>query len=398
MKDRIIDLLKNQWFRVWAIFITLSLIPLTVTAEYKDQSNVMKRVVAASESQKMRFSSNKLVQSSNSNPAYVVEYKDTSDLVMPSDENQPSYYVVHVFLWNYSLQNPTRYMDSDIEYDVSFYFADRQGARINDSNVIGASRSVNVIDKSVNNNTNNFTLNSTHLNDTTVTFTNRHTLTKNVSSSNEFELRFIGWDLVADTDICVAMTATPTVGSSAELKTLSGAIGLAQQSEAGTSGWRAYLNEHPELTSVSNVSSYDGFNLVLTGSGIANITISWDSSKLDLNKNVYNTLNHAAFEQDGQSYPAVTGNVFGYKGYTPSDTLNASDENIELTVGAGNGSWKTIVIHADNKKFRSRYNIQLYKQPNTAYRDWSFFAYNVSDTTSTAYTNAYIRVNIAQTS
>ena len=76
MKDRIIDLLKNQWFRVWAIFITLSLIPLTVTAEYKDQSNVMKRVVAASESQKMRFSSNKLVQSSSdSDPAYIIEYK-----------------------------------------------------------------------------------------------------------------------------------------------------------------------------------------------------------------------------------------------------------------------------------------------------------------------------------
>lgn len=387
MKDRIIDLLKNQWFRVWAIFITLSLIPLTVTAEYKDQSNVMKRVVAASESQKMRFSSNKLVQSSSdSDPAYIIEYKSSSDLVSPSGENQPSYYAVHVFLWNYSLQNPTRYMDSDIDYDVSFYFADRQGARITDASVIGASRSVQIIDKSVSNN--DITLDSSHLNDTTVTFTNRHTLTQNVSSSNEFELRFVGWDLAADADICVAMVAKPVDGSSAELKTLSGAIGLAQQSEAGASGWRAYLNEHPDTTSLSTVSSYDGFNLVLTGSGKADITISWDPSKLDLNKNVYDPLNHSS----------VTGNVFGYTGYTPPATADGSDEDIEITVEADDGNWKTIVIHADNKKFRSRYNIQLYKQPNTAYSNWSFFANNVSDTTSALYLNAYIRVNIAQTS
>ena len=73
MKDRFLSFLKEQWFRVLLLFITISFIPLSVTAEYKGQSNIMKRVVAASESQKMRFSSNKLVQSST--PVYSVEYK-----------------------------------------------------------------------------------------------------------------------------------------------------------------------------------------------------------------------------------------------------------------------------------------------------------------------------------
>ena len=380
MKDRVLSFLKEQWFRVLLLFITISFIPLSVTAEYKGQSNIMKRVVAASESQKMRFSSNKLVQSST--PVYSVEYKKTTDLIHADENYDQDYYLVRVFIWNYSVQNPARWYTEDIVYDLSFAFTNRKGEAI-DASMIGAHQ-VKIIDRNIiSNNTvvnNDITLSSSAMNSAAVNnYTIRHTLSPNDNSSSyhEYELRFSGnWDLEKDVDICVAMTADP-VGSDTELKTLSGAVGLAKETDTPSSSWRAYLNEHPDAESQNNVSNYDGFNLVLAGSGKAEITISWDPDYIELNENVYSPRNHAA---DGEN-EAETGNVFGYTTSEISDVADIS------------GGWKTITIHADNKTYRSRYNIQLYKQSRGVYNDWNFFEYN-----SSANENAYIRVTVVQQS
>ncbi len=195
MKDRVLSFLKEQWFRVLLLFITISFIPLSVTAEYKGQSNIMKRVVAASESQKMRFSSNKLVQSST--PVYSVEYKKTTDLIHADENYDQDYYLVRVFIWNYSVQNPARWYTEDIVYDLSFAFTNRKGEAI-DASMIGAHQ-VKIIDRNIiGNNTvvnNDITLSSSAMNSAAVNnYTIRHTLSPNDNSSSyhEYELRFSG--------------------------------------------------------------------------------------------------------------------------------------------------------------------------------------------------------------
>ena len=150
-----------------------------------------------------------------------------------------------------------------------------------------------------------------------------------------------GWDLDDDIDICVQIKAIPTLKDDnspyTDIPTIGRILGLRKSRITGSNGWKANISEKTETNSPS---PFDAYNLVLSGSGAATITISWDITKIDVNPFFYDSSNNV-YHFDFTSNPAEI-----------------------VDQGVTNGI-HTIKINADTGKqsqnYRNIYKLQLYK-------------------------------------
>ena len=330
MKD-ILRSIMQKWFTLWALTIIVFLMPIVTYADYPSALSSMKRVVASTSEQEAKFSSNILVSGGG---VYVPRYKDQK--ITAAEKAEP--YIVNVYVYNYSISGSLSPYPSDINYTVSFELTDRRGTPKTAAQV--GERSVTIYDE----NGNSITLDASNLsskpNDDPPDAICRQQLVYDVSEtdSDGFILEYDGdWNLTADEDICVKMTAQP-VGDYQDLKTLEAFIGLKNMVSTGSSGWQAYLSEHQDETASDTPEDYDGYNLVIRGSGTATVTIQWDPSCVEINPNFYTA--------DGiYKYPEIS--------------------------GVSGDTWKSITISADATAYRNRYNIQVYKKAPLA--NWDFF-------------------------
>ncbi len=337
MKDKFMIFIKKYWLPLWIVIAAVSSCALFVAAEYVASTNSMKRVVVSTSDQGKMFSSNILVE--NGNASYVSKYFSQHEEDDQTHTTAP--YDVDVYLWNYSLSNLSKWYPTDIDYKVTFALTNLSGTPLTAETV--GTRTVQVTKGGS-------TLGT--LTGSTLSFTtSMQTLEHNSAHSAEdhYILKFSGdWDLDNDTEICVQMVADPYNGGDntkyKDLTSLGAVIGLRKNSIAETSGWQAYLAEASDELSVD---SCDGYNLTVTGSGKAKITIKWDPSKLACNRNFYNNT----------IYSFGTGEV-------------------EYTNGTAQ-----IIINADTgsstNDYRNRYDLQFYKEGSEP-SDWSFFNDNGS--------------------
>ena len=304
-------------------------------------------------------------------------YKYVSNSDLTADK-----YNVDVFLWNYSSNNMSRLYPSDINYDVEFRITDSAGEQfVADNAQTGKKASSYIGEKTVeiykevteNNVTTQELVGTFGIDNysSVLSVTNEKLVKRNdnKATSKTYTFKYSGnWDLDSniDSDVCIQMIAAPK-SAHTDLSTISAVIGLKKYvSNTQNDGWVYSLSE--ERNTTSKPSDYDGYNLVLTGSGSATITIQWDPSHIAVNKTFYE-----------------------------SSTRFAEVENISDVTGS---TWKQIVINADASNYttnqnRNRYVIQLYKVAGDFTPDnWSFISH-LDEQTSTVTNGSYINVTVS---
>lgn len=339
MKKKIFKFIRKQWLLVWTLMVAAALFTMIVSAEYPGTKNYMKRVVISDDSTDMMFSSNLLTLIENDKPSYQPYYVKKIDEA--SDINS---YDVEVFVWNYDIDGSGDFYKRDITYDLEIKIVDNQNNVISGSALNGG-KSIKIFKNDgstafamFNQNSSSFVYNSPAGDPEKIATGERQ--------QNKYTVKFSSeWDLTNDTNIRVQIKATPTSEFS-DLKPLAAAIGLREEKSASSSGWEFYINERL-LASQSLPSTYDGYNLVLTGTGSASLVIEWDPSKVVINKD---------FFESGGAFSFISGEVT----YTPGTS----------------GSWDRLVIEANSydeaREYRNRYDLQLYKKNGELGDSWDF--------------------------
>lgn len=384
MKKDLLTSIKNQWLRIWIAFMTLSLFSFSVSAEYQPQSNIMKRVVVSTSEPIYKFSSD--VLSGGSVKTYVPQYKDVL-----GENAVPNYYEVPVHIRNYSTKASASWYDEKIDYYVSFIFTDIKGNELT-SLPSGDTRAVEIY-KVINNvPTKIATLSAGNLKALNISEELASDSAHN--SQDTYYLRFSSdWNLTKDENICVQMKAEPirTSGKYNDLRNLGAVIGLKQSNGDTDSGWHAFLDEENAVSEINPVSAFDGYNLIITGSGKAAITVTWDTRYFELNKHFYDNSNERinSFTFNATINPET--------GVALSETFNELTK-ADTTLGEGSDTYtqSTITINADSgsvlTNHRTRYSIQIYNTGVSTYNDFSFFAvYGDAN-----YDSAKIKVTINQ--
>ncbi|SEF92100.1 hypothetical protein SAMN04487934_10535 [Eubacterium ruminantium] len=332
MRNDIVKFIKKQWLLVWIVVVALLLTTLVARAAYETTTSSMEKVVVSTSSQGLLFSSNILVKDGGS--TYVPK------AFSPREASQ--YYDVDVYLWNYDMNNPSKWYSSDIDYKVTVELTDSNGNAISAATM--GQRSIILTDK------NGDTLATLDGTTPTLSWTSStQTLDYDTDEGTEgkYTLKFSGnWNLDEDIDICVKMTAALFKGDDAskymDLADLSAVVGLKKLTTVDAKGWQAYVSEKEENVDVNDC---DGYNLVVSGSGEATITIKWDTTKLQCNRNFYN------------------------------NTINSFGTG-EVTGPTTNGNIATLVINANTASAttnnRNRYDIQFYKTGSDEPSSWDF--------------------------
>lgn len=359
MKSNTLSFLKRQWLFVLTMAMSITLLSIAVSAEATETLSPMKRVVVTKDGHGTLFSSNILSDMVEETVEGTTIQKATYQPVYKDEKNNEAY-TVDVNLWNYDVLDETTRYPKDINYTLDIRMTSSEGNALTVADV--GTRTITIAPISPSGSAK--TLSSSNLTDKftsqTLTYSDSH------STENTYRISFsAGWNLDEDTNICVEIIATPTVDESGhtypDVPTLGRIIGLRKSRETGSNGWVAQISEQ---TTTNSPGDFDGYNLILSGSGSATITISWNIKRIGVNEYFYNSEK----------------NVYDF-------------ENGEVVDGLTSGDWHTITINANASSFRNRYAIQLYKLGELDDpADWSFFNNN-----SSASANDWIRVTIIQT-
>ena len=358
MKEKIIKFIKKQWLHVWIVVAIIVLSTMGAMAAYISANSTMKRVVVSTSSQGKLFSSNVLVEDGVN--TYIPRY-------FPQLNDLTQTYPVDIYLWNYSLTNPSRWYSDDIDYTITFTLTDSEGTALTAADI--GSRTVIIADADDN------TLAT--LNGTTLTYTKSgDSLDYNASLSAEkhYTMKYSGnWNLDNDTDICVKVDVQLENGGDTtkyqDLSPLGGIIGLKKSVSTESTGWQAYISEQADLKTVTDC---DGYNMVVSGSGAATITIKWDTRYLGCNKNFYDNF------------------IYSFGTYTDNT------KEVTYTAPETGSNIATLVIKADTASSvtsnRNRYDIQFYKTGTAEPANWNF----ITNTESSLSDSVWLYIDVVQ--
>ena len=360
MKEKIIKFIKKQWLHMWIIIAIIILFAMGVMAAYTSANSTMKRVVVSTSSQGKLFSSNVLVEDGINTyiPRYFPELIDKTQI-----------YPVDIYLWNYSLNNPSRWYSDDINYTITFTLTDSTGTALTAADI--GSRTVIIEDKDGN------PLET--LNGTTpmLSYTKSGeslSYSASISAQEKYTMKYSGnWNLDNDTGICVKVDVQLDKGGDdskyQDLTPLGGIIGLKKSTNTESTGWQAYISEQVDDKTVTDC---DAYNMVVSGSGAATITIKWDTRYLGCNKNFY----------DDSIYR------FG--------TYEDSTKEVTYTAPGAGSNIATLVIKADTASTvtsnRNYYEIQFYKTGASEPANWNF----ITNTESNMSDSVWLYINVLQ--
>lgn len=333
MKEKIISFLKKQWLLVWLFTVSVALFGVIVYAEYPGVNNYIKRVVTSDDSADMMFSSNLLNLTENNKVSYQPIY-----VKQLTENDVAEYYDVDVYVWNYDINGSGDYYKKQITYDLEISIVDAQG----NNTTLESGKVVRIMKNDANTYLATFSGSST-----TYVSSTPEILNTNGRNQNKYTIRFSkNWSLSKDVNKRVMIKAIPT-SEFTDLKTLVAAIGLREESSSESTGWKYYINEK-RISSTATLDDYDAYNLVLSGTGSEQIIIEWNTNKVKLNKDFY--------ESNG-AFSFASGEVTYHQ-------------------GGGENGWDQLIIEADSysaaKEYRNRYDIQIYKESVNLGNDWNF--------------------------
>lgn len=344
MKGRIKNIykkIKKYPVTIWMLASVLAFFTIYVVyAAYNGTGNV-KRVVSTQATSTTVFSSN------------YMEVYSTTNLVKNLRTTNEGNFICTITVCNYDQLDPTSHARGKIDYSftaelVRYDSGTNQYVPVTEVQMNAGTAETFYVQKTMDENqsVDTDTQHSINSADAFSYTYSSESLAGGVSSKDTFDICFDAAEVVKDMPVLyIRVTATPTAESvqqNSGISTLSGIISVSRGRSVET-GWRGSLQEE------SN-KDYDGYNLIIEGSGAGTIDICWDDDRFAVN-------------------PAFV-TLYG-----------SSGENIlSEAVDEGQTGWKKRTLTV-NSMVDNRYVVQFYKRDS-----------NVSYT-GTNFASNYIRCN-----
>lgn len=249
---RVLNLMKRHWISLWLAASVIGCAAFFVGAEYLTENNNLKRVAANVADTGMLFASDVLSEATNT-------------YIKPISEGTGK--SVSFEIWNYNMDAGANWYPGRLKYTLKARLYDANG---NELSSFPADRSITVTrtDPSEGADTASITLDSSKLSDEIKGLVFENT----GKAAHTYTVLFSGISLTEG--LCVKLTAEP---ENRDLKPISAIVGITEQTDDITPGWRGYFNDDTSL------KDYDAFNYVISGSGNRQVRLSWDSSRLTIN-------------------------------------------------------------------------------------------------------------------
>lgn len=321
---------RKNWITVWLVVAAITLSGGLVLAKYATEHNVVRRVIATDGGAATRFTSNYLFLGDSNQQIRNVASTDTRDVVFD------------LFIYNYSLNNPTQWYKSDLDYSLEFSVTSIDGRTTltaSDMEALIGSDSIEVYtvtgEEENMTETSLVTINKDNLDSVTGS---SHTISQTIvrsqynGTSNRYKL--VLPNSVVGKDIALKVVAKPARkhGDISDI-VLTSRFAAASQNIVLTTGWAGSYNDDTTVA----LSSYEGFNFSISGSGNSTGTLSWRYDLLEPNKNQMIDL----FGVD----PTVSGN------YTDNTTTHMRSITIPLSSedNAGHYDFQMYIISKSAK-------------------------------------------------
>ena len=258
---KIRKMIKKHWITVWIILAITGIASSFVLAEYMGQKNKIMRVAANVAGSGQPFDSNYLT---TGNPSVSnVPFNSGSD-----------WCPIEVKIWNYNRNNRRKAYSGALTYALTAQLVKSNGEKIGSGDLgtytIGISSDGG---SSYTNFSGYDEANGYYLDLGLKTFL-PNASGNYIPTEHGYMVRFPSV-LLDDPGIYVKLTATPTNADT--ISPISAILGVTKQETSISRVWEGRFNED------TTKATYDSFNYLITGSGEANITLSWCASYLQIN-------------------------------------------------------------------------------------------------------------------
>ncbi len=259
--DKTIKILKKHWIAVWLVLAVLGIGTSVVFAEYIAEKNRIQRVAANVAGTGQPFDSNYMIVGA---PSFNnIPFASGTETWCPID----------VKIWNYNRANPQKTYKGALSYTLTAQLVDIQGNVLDDrlgSYLIGIKAD----------NDSDYTYFDPQSYDETDGYfmeveTGRQYPSDYSMTEHRYTLRFPVSFLTNNPGIYIKLVATPS--DMDRLSPISGIFGVTMQETTLPKGWNGTFNDDNSKT------DYDSFNYLITGSGKASITFSWNTDYLVVN-------------------------------------------------------------------------------------------------------------------
>lgn len=323
---KIADMIKKHGITVWLVVSVLLLASFISYAEYIEEQNRIKRVVANTAETGQMFASDYL-EINNLTPRKISSFSTENSCEIP------------IKIWNYNPNDPVNFYQKKMDYVLTAQLVNTAGERISKEALGDRMIGIQKEDGSYNYFSEE---NYTDENGYMITLENSYAGT--AKETHNYKLQFSKEMLTDKSDIYVKMIATPNQSVHRELYPISAILGVTEANKVLTQGWSGDFSDSAVNT------DYDGYNFIISGNGAATIKFGWRTDKFEANK---------FFLEDIKEDIAKT--------------VNETIEGVE---------WRFIYINADSNDTiindevtrygNGRYDIQLYVTGNadSDYSSW----------------------------
>ena len=349
--------IKKYWITVWMLLSIIAFFTVHVAAEYIQDQNREKRVIANAGDAGKRFSSDRLISSSSITP-YEVPFSTTGDDPLCHISFQ---------IFNHSLSDTAKRYPEEIYYSITAKLTDNAG------------NLVTIYDDDAAEPENPFPSNSygikygdneyayfTSINDEKTLATSYQHFDKNEENDNHLYYICLPRTMTtAQTSdkVYIELVATPYSDAArtnriTELDQLKARLSIVAQAATIDRGWSGSFQDGSQ-------TDLDAFTFIFSGSGESKLVLSYRSDLFEVNK--FFLAEHATAVDDKFTYE----NGVYYKNVT--DSVTGERTWTKYT----DAKWKTIIINANSEDVKTgdvvtsrgvnRYDIQLYmKDPDAS--------------------------------
>ena len=272
MKNRIMKFIRKNGLVLWIVVAVLALASLPVYAAYM-RTQTAKRVISTMAGVGNRFSSNRLAMLETN--ASELEFRFiTVTGATPAEGIQRE-----LTICNYPQGLEASFYPYDISYTLQMELTDNLGQSPVFTNEASALAQYYVLDTT---GTARYFAKNPQTGKYVLSLTDQ-SLKGNKTSTNAYTLCFPD----KDTGVYMKTFVSPLVKVNSnwiqpsDLKSIGAMISAVSVSNSTDNNWTGELTEPRE--SGKNVSDYDAFNYVVTGSGAGTITLKWNANMLEIN-------------------------------------------------------------------------------------------------------------------
>lgn len=263
---------RKNWITVWLVVAAITLSGGMVLAKYATEHNVVRRVIATDGGAGSRFTSNYLFTGTENRQIRTVASTYTGEVTYD------------LFIYNYSMNNPTLWYKSDLDFSFTPTVVSLDGTTSltsSDFETLLGNDSIEVYSVENETETSLLTINKDNF-DQVVGNAVSQTITYSSVSGTYKRYKIVLPNSAIDKNICLKLEATPARkhGDISDL-VLSSRFGAAFQTISLSTGWTGSFNDSTSIAP----SAYEGFNFSITGSGDSSGELSWRSDLIEPNPN-----------------------------------------------------------------------------------------------------------------